>query len=188
MSTPDEPLRPGMVLSVARSRSHSFGKDAQLSIQLTKDHGIEGDIHAGPTIRHRYLARQRPDMPNNRQVHLLQSELFQALRSEGFEVGAGDMGENITTRGIDLLSLPLACLLHIGPCAVIELTGVRTPCGAIDKYKKGLKRTMIVRTPRGVGFRAGVFGVVRTSGEVSRGDVIHVELPHGVLSPLPALA
>lgn len=177
----------GAVHAVASSATHRFSKDAQLSIRLVKDHGVDGDAHAGPFIRHRYLARQQPHMPNNRQVHLIQSELFAALRGEGFEIGPGGLGENITTRGIDLLTLPLRCLLHIGSEAVVELTGLRTPCGAIDKFNKGLKRAMIMRTPGAVRFRAGVLGIVRASGEVGCGDAIGVELPSGALLPLPAI-
>jgi len=181
----------GAVHAVASSASHRFSKDAQLSIRLVKGHGVEGDAHAGPFIRHRYLARRQPLMPNTRQVHLIQSELFEALRTEGFDVSPGDLGENITTRGIDLLKLPLGSLLHIGPeagpCAIVELTGLRTPCGAIDRFKKQLKRAMIVRACDQVTFRAGVLGVVRASGEVGKGDAIAVELPRGVLVPLPAI-
>lgn len=181
----------GVVHAVASSASHHFSKDAQLSIRLVKSHGVEGDAHAGPFIRHRYIARRQPLMPNNRQVHLIQSELFEALRTEGFDVSPGDLGENITTRGIDLLKLPLGSLLHIGPeagpCAIVELTGLRTPCGAIDKFKERLKRAMIVRSGDQVTFRAGVLGVVRASGEVGKGDAIVVELPRGVLLPLPAI-
>jgi MOSC domain-containing protein YiiM len=177
---------------VASSASHRFSKDARLSIRLQKDHGDEGDAHAGPFIRHRYLARQQPLMPNNRQVHLIAFELFEALRGEGFDVHPGDLGENITTRGIDLLALPLGCLLHIGPeeaepGAIVELTGLRTPCGMIDKFRKGLKRAMIVRARDQVTFRAGVLGVVRASGEVGTGDTIAVELPRRALLPLPAI-
>jgi MOSC domain-containing protein YiiM len=126
-------------------------------------------------------------MPNDRQVHLIQSELFEALRGEGFDVHPGDLGENITVRGIDLLALPLGCLLHIGPEAVVELTGLRTPCGAIDKFKKGLKRAMIMRVRDAVTFRAGVMGVVRISGEVGKGDAICVEFPDGELLQRPAI-
>ena len=181
----------GVVQAVASSASHRFSKDLQLIIRLVNGHGVEGDAHAGPFIRHRYLARQQPLMPNNRQVHLIQSELFEALRTEGFDVSPGELGENITTRGIDLLKLPLGSLLRIGPevgpCAIVELTGLRTPCGAIDKFKEKLKRAMIVRSGDQVTFRAGVLGVVRASGEVGKGDAITVELPRGVLLPLPAI-
>lgn len=177
----------GTVVAVASSASHCFGKDVHLSIRLVKNHGVDGDAHAGPFIRHRYLARQQPQMPNNRQVHLIQSELFEALRAEGFDISSGELGENITTRGIDLLALPLGTLLHIGPDAVIELTGLRTPCGAIDKFRKGLKRAMIVRTPKAVTFRAGVLGIVNMSGDVASGDDVLAEIPSDALRPLPAI-
>jgi MOSC domain-containing protein YiiM len=118
-----------------------------------------------------------PQMPNNRQVHLIQSELFDEVKALGFVVGPGDLGENITTRGLDLTGLPLGTLLHLGDTAVVELTGLRTPCGYIDKFQKGLKRAVIVRTPGGVTFRAGVLGIVNSGGDVAANDTISVEMP-----------
>jgi len=165
------------VIAVHCDDRHRFSKPSRLSIRLIAGHGIAGDAHAGQLIQHRYQARQTPQMSNNRQVHLIQSELFEQVRDLGFTVGPGDLGENITTRALDLLGLPLGTHLHLGDTAVVELTGLRTPCGHIDKFQKGLKRVMIVRASIGVTFRAGVFGVVRASGDVAVHDVITVELP-----------
>lgn len=156
---------------------HRFSKLSQLSIRLIAGHGVEGDAHAGHFIQHRYQARQMPEMPNNRQVHLIQSELFDEVKEKGFVLGPGDLGENITTRGFDLTGLPLGTLLHLGDTAVVELTGLRTPCGYIDKFQKGLKRAMIVRAPGGVTFRAGVLGVVHSGGDVAAHDAISIEMP-----------
>jgi MOSC domain-containing protein YiiM len=96
--------------------------------------GVEGDAHAGSFVRHRYLARRQPGFPNLRQVHLIRSELFASLREVGFEVGAGDLGENITTAGLDLERMPLGTRVALGPSAIVELTGLRTPCVLIDRF------------------------------------------------------
>ena len=177
----------GTVIAVSSDISHRFSKVPKLSVKLIKDHGIEGDAHAGPFMRHRHLAKRAPKLANNRQVHLIQSELFGDLKLLGFEVRPGELGENITTRGIDLLELPLGSLLHLGNGAIVELTGLRTPCGYLDRFQKGLKRTMIVRTHAGARFRSGVLGIVRESGELMYGDVINAEPPSRPWQPLPAL-
>ena len=165
--------------------AHRFSKPVRERVRLIADHGIEGDAHAGATIRHRYLARQK--LPNDRQVHLMQAELFEDLAAAGFAVAPGELGENITTRGIDLLALPLRTRLHLGEGAVVELTGLRTPCGLIDKFRRGLKRAMILRTPEGPTFRAGVLGRVRAGGLVAAGDRITAALPEGPWERLPAI-
>jgi MOSC domain-containing protein YiiM len=165
------------VLALNCDDAHRFSKPNRLSVRLIAGHGIEGDAHAGRFIQHRHQARQMPEMPNNRQVHLIQSELFDEVKELGFVVGPGDLGENITTRGLDLIGLPLGTLLHLGATAVVELTGLRTPCSYIDKFQKGLKRAMIVRTLGGVTFRAGVLGVVNSGGDVALNDTIKVQMP-----------
>ena len=174
------------IIAVHCDDRHQFSKPPRLSIRLLAGHGIEGDAHAGRYIQHRYQARRTPEMPNNRQVHLIQSELFVELKKLGFPVGPGDLGENITTRGLDLIGLPLGTLLHLGNTAVVELTGLRTPCGYIDKFQKGLKRAMIVKTREGIGFRVGVLAVVNSDGDVAAQDTIVVELPVRRIA-LPAL-
>jgi MOSC domain-containing protein YiiM len=165
------------VIAVHCDDRHRFSKPSRLSIRLIAGYGIEGDAHAGRFIQHRYQARQKPEMPNNRQVHLIHSELFDEMRGLGFAVRPGDLGENITTRGLDLIGLPLGTLLRLGDSAVVELTGLRTPCGYIDKFQKGLKRAMIVKSQHAVTFRAGVLGVVNSSGNVAAHDAISVKMP-----------
>ena len=176
-----------VVAQVSVAEAHRFSKQAAFTVRLVAGYGIEGDAHGGATIQHRYLARQSATIPNNRQVHLIQSELFDDLRHAGFDVKPGQLGENITTRGIDLLRLPLGARLHVGASALVELTGLRTPCGYIDKFRRGLKRAMIVRRRAGVTFRAGVFGVVIKGGDVRPGDPVALEIPSGVAKPLPAI-
>jgi len=164
-------------VSVNSDDAYRFSKIARQSVRLVEGHGIEGDAHAGRFVKHRYQAKKEPLTPNRRQVHLIQSELFEEMRGFGFIIEPGDLGENVTTVGIDLLALPLGAQLHLGESAVVELTGLRMPCGLIDKFQTGLKRSMIVRTPRGVTFRAGVLGIVTSSGDVRPGDLVRAELP-----------
>ena len=133
----------GAVVAVSIDGRHRFSKISRPSIIiLTRGHGIEGDAHYGPFVRHGYLARRNPKAPNLKQVHLIPSELFDALRTSGFEVRQGDLGENIATVGLDLECLPLGTLLRLGASAMLELTGLRTPCVLIDRFKCGLKNRL----------------------------------------------
>jgi MOSC domain-containing protein YiiM len=174
------------IVAVASNAKHEFSKFSKETIKLVADHGVEGDTHAGRFIQHRYLAKKTPAAPNNRQVHLIASELFTELASNGFNVAPGDLGENVTTKGLDLTNLPLGTRLQIGNSAIIELTGLRTPCALIDHFQNGLKRTMIVkhRHPR---FRCGVLGIVRATGQIAPGDAVNVELPSTHRQTLPEL-
>ncbi len=88
------------------------------------------------------------------------------------------MGENITTRGIDLLALPRGAKLQIGGEAIVEITGLRNPCAQLDGIQQGLMAAVIGRRPDGGLIRkAGVMGIVLTGGEVRRGDTIRITLP-----------
>ena len=150
--------------------------------------GVQGDAHQGATIKHRSLAARDPKRPNLRQVHLIHSELHDELREAGFRVGAGQMGENITTRGVDLLGLPLGTRLLIGDAAVLEVTGLRSPCVQLDVIQPGLMRATLGRDHDGkVVHKAGVMSIVVSDGEVQPGDSITVELPpqpHRQLEPV----
>jgi MOSC domain-containing protein YiiM len=181
------PLRSGVVLALSMDPAHCFSKPNTRRALFVKDHGIVGDAHAGQKVQHRHLANRDAQLPNLRQVHLVQSELFAELERLGFAVGPGQLGENITTTGIDLLDLPLGTRLGIGADVVLELTGLRIPCGYIDRFQKGLKRTLIQRTPAGASFRAGVFAIVKHGGAAAPGDIIRVNVPCGTSRPLPAM-
>lgn len=168
----------GQVIHVARSESHSFRKGAEQSIRLLAGIGVEGDAHAGETVKHRSRVARDPAQPNLRQVHLIHAELFDELASAGFAVGPGDMGENITTRGIDLLALPAGTKLMIGVEAVVELTGLRNPCTQLDDFMPGLMAAVLGRDADGrIVRKAGVMGVVLGSGEVRAGDAVRAILP-----------
>jgi MOSC domain-containing protein YiiM len=175
-----------MVTAVSAQPHHGFSKAPRDSISLIQDFGVDGDAHAGAFVKHRYLARWRPRMPNQRQVHLIDDGLFDALQKEGFSIGPGELGENVTTRGVDLLRLPLATRLKLGCGAAIELRGLRTPCVLVDRFCKGLLQAL-VRKHEAPEFRAGVMAVVREGGLVRAGDLITVMLPPQPWQKLPAL-
>jgi MOSC domain-containing protein YiiM len=154
-------------------------------VRLIEGFGIEGDVHAGATTRHRYLVKKDPGRPNLTQVHLIGSELFEELAESGFTVSAGGLGENITTRGLDLTTLPLGTRLHLGTDAVVEVTGLRSPCHLINKYQAGLMKAVLGKGADGrVVRKAGIMGVVSAGGVVRPGDAIRVELPDGEHLPL----
>ena len=173
------------VIAVSRSASHSFSKRGELGIRLLQGLGVEGDAHLGVTVQHRSRVAVDPTQPNLRQVHLIHEELFDELRGQGFDVGAGQLGENITTRGIGLLGLPTGTRLHIGEQAVVELTGLRNPCVQIDRFQHGLMQAVLGRDADGRLVRkAGVMGIVLASGEVFPGDCIELRLPAHPHRPL----
>lgn len=155
-----------------------MSKVEQANILLIEGLGVEGDAHAGTTIKHRSRVRQDPSQPNLRQVHLIHAELHDELRAKGFEIAPGQMGENVTTRGIDLLGLPKGALLCIGDGAQVEITGLRNPCNQVDGIQAGLMSAVLDRDSGGNLVRkSGVMGVVRKGGSVSPGDAIVVRLP-----------
>lgn len=168
------------VIAVSARPGHHFSKTPRESITLIAGIGVEGDGHAGETVKHRSRVRANPDQPNLRQVHLIHAELFDDLRTAGHDVQPGDLGENITTRGVDLLDLPVGAVLRVGPEASVELTGLRNPCRQIDAFQAGLLRRVVGRDDRGrVVRKSGVMGVVVRSGAVRPGDPVVTELPTG---------
>jgi MOSC domain-containing protein YiiM len=168
-----------MGASVRRlSPTHSFSKSPCPSLRLLQGLGVEGDAHRGTTVKHRSRVARDPTQPNLRQVHLMHAELHDQLRTAGFDVSASQLGENITTRGLDLLSLPIGTRLRLGADAVVEVTGLRNPCVQLDHFQPGLMNAVLGRDEQGGLVRkAGVMGIVLVGGEVSVGDSIRVELP-----------
>lgn len=180
-----QPVPNVSIVAVARDGEHRFSKGPVDRIVLLKGLGVEGDAHAGRTVQHRSRVRADPTAPNLRQVHLLAAELLAELALQGFDVAPGRLGENVTTVGVDLLGLPRGTLLHLGPAAVVEVTGLRNPCAQIDALQPGLLRLVLSRGPDGeLVRRAGVMGVVVRSGAVAPGDALDVRLPAGPHRPL----
>ena len=179
-SEPASEASPASVLAVSAGPRHAFSKPNQLSIRLVEGIGVEGDAHSGATVKHRSRVARDASKPNLRQVHLMHAELFDELLAAGFRVGAGELGENVTTRGLDLLALPEGARLHLGTGAVVELTGLRNPCYQLDDFQKGLMAATLDRDADGRLVRkAGVMSIVIAGGEVLRGDAIRVVLPAG---------
>ena len=178
----------GVVTAVSRSARHTLTKPNEDKIQLLVGLGVEGDAHSGVTVKHRSRVARDPSQPNLRQVHLIHAELHDTLQKQGFSVSAGQMGENVTTRGVDLLGLPIRTRLCLGNTAVIEVTGLRNPCAQLDRIQPGLMGATLDRASDGSLIRkAGIMGVVLKGGEVRPGDPIRVELPpdpHRPLAPI----
>jgi len=168
----------GTVTAVSRAKGHRFSKSPEMSIRLLAGLGVEGDAHMGKTVKHRSRVRVDPTHPNLRQVHLVHAELHAELKAAGFKVHPGDIGENITTSGIDLLGLPTGTVLRIGGTAAVRITGLRNPCTQLDGFQQGLTAAVLDRDSQGrIVRKAGVMSVVLKGGEVIPGDPIVVELP-----------
>lgn len=178
----------GTVTAVSSSPTHTFTKPNQHHIRLLTGLGVEGDTHLGETVQHRSRVARDPSQPNLRQVHLIHAELHDELQAAGFTVSAGQMGENVTTRGVDLLALPTGTRLHLGDTAVIEVTGLRNPCLQLDRFQTGLMSAVLARDEHGNLIRkAGIMAIVLTDGEVRPNDPITIELPpepHRPLEPV----
>lgn len=173
------------VVAVSRAERHVFSKGTRESIRLIAGHGVEGDCHAGVTVKHRSRVARDPSQPNLRQVHLIHRELFDALVPLGHVVRPGDMGENVLTVGIDLLALPAGTELLLGETARVRITGLRNPCSQIEAFQAGLLAQMVEKRSDGsVVRKAGVMGIVLADGEVRPGDVIEARLPEGPLRAL----
>ncbi len=168
---------PGRVEAVSQASTHRFSKQPRMWIRLLAGLGVEGDAHLGTTVKHRSRVARDPTQPNLRQVHLLHQELLHDLEAQGFVIRPGDIGENILTRGVDLLSLPTGTVLRVGS-ASLKVTGLRNPCIQLDRFKPGLMAATLDRDAAGNLVRkAGVMAIVLTDGEVCPGDPIEVTLP-----------
>ncbi|UOR09766.1 MOSC domain-containing protein [Qipengyuania flava] len=173
------------VLSVAASSEHGFSKQVRATIEVVAGLGVAGDAHAGTTVKHCSRVRVDPTQPNLRQVHLIQGELLAELAGRGFAVGPGDLGENILTTGIDLLALPRASVLAIGPSARLEVTGLRNPCAQIEAFQPGLYAAVLDKGPDGSLIRkAGIMTIVLAGGPIMPDDEISVDLPPPPHHPL----
>ena len=169
------------VTAVHLNPIHTFSKLAQPEIQLIADQGVQGDAHCGALTQHLYRVRKDPNQPNLCQVHLLQQELLDEI-----DLAPGQLGENITTRGIELIDLPLGTVLTLGTSAMLEVTGLRTPCSQMDKLRPGLMRACFYQNSESKSVpRAGIMAIVLTGGTVLPNDPIRITLPSRPYRPLP---
>jgi MOSC domain-containing protein YiiM len=168
------------VVAVSSKETPGIPKISRPEVTLVAGLGVEGDYHAGEFVRHRSRAAKTPDLPNRRQVHIIPSELFDEMAALGITVAPGQMGENITTRGLALLDLAPGARLHLGETAVVEVTGVRNPCNQLDAVDERLLAQVAVKSDDGSIIRkAGIMGIVVAGGRVRPGDPIRVETPVG---------
>ena len=142
---------PGTVLSVNLSPKKTMRKARGTEATLVLDRGFENDAHAGDW---------------HRQVSLLAQESIDTMVAKGLDVGPGDFAENITTRGIDLLALPVGSVLRIGDGAVVEISQIGKVCHA--------KCAIYYQAGDCVMPREGLFGVVREAADVMGGDRVEV--------------
>jgi MOSC domain-containing protein YiiM len=171
----------GTILAVSRDATHRFSKPHCAEIRLLAGLGVEGDAHLGVTVQHRSRVAAAPSQPNLRQLHLIQAELFAELADAGFDLAPGELGENVTTAGLDLLALPRGTRLHLGEGAIVEVTGLRNPCLQIDRFQPGLMAAVLGRDIKGGLVRkAGIMAIVLAGGILRPGDGVRAELP-----PLP---
>ena len=187
LESPDGTLRQltGFVVAVSLSPTHSFSKPVVPRITLIEGLGVEGDAHAGATTQHRYLLKKDPGRTNLTQVHLMQSELFPELADRGFDVSAGQLGENVTTAGVDLLTLPVGTMVYLGPDAAVQVTGLRSPCSLINRFRPGLMKALIEKSDDGAVLRkSGIMGVVVSGGVIEPGAELRIELPSGEHVPM----
>ncbi len=178
-------INSGRVVAVSRSAAHTLAKANEAAVRLLVGLGVEGDAHSGATVKHRSRVARDPTQPNLRQVHLLHAELFEELAALGFALQPGRLGENVTTRGLDLLALPTGARLRLGAGAVVEITGLRNPCAQMESIQPGLMAATLGRDAEGGLIRkAGVMAIVLEAGEVRPGDAIRVQRPAGPFRPL----
>ncbi|MDT0332118.1 MOSC domain-containing protein [Nocardiopsis lambiniae] len=174
-----------IVESVSSGAKHTFGKPVRERVRLLAGLGVEGDAHLGVTVKHRSRVAVDPTRPNLRQVHLIHAELLEELAAAGFAVAPGELGENVTTRGIDLLGLSRGTVLCLGPWARVEVTGLRNPCAQIDAFSPGLLKKVVGRGPDGgIVRRAGIMGIVVAGGVVEPGMAVDAVAPEGPHLPL----
>lgn len=172
------PPKGARVESVAIDATHRFSKSVCEEIRLLEGLGVEGDAHMGETVKHRSRVKRDPTQANLRQVHLIHGELFDELAKDGFDVSSGDLGENVTTRGIALLGLPKGTLLELGETAVVEITGLRNPCHQIEDFMPGLLSKVLIHKSDGqIERKTGVMGIVKRGGRVMADDPIRVQFP-----------
>jgi len=173
------------IIAVHRHGQHQFSKNTVASVDLVEGHGVAGDAHNGVTVKHRSRVAKDPSQPNLRQVHLIHAELLDGLSARGMHVQPGQMGENITTRGIDLLGLSAGTRLSLGSSAIIEITGLRNPCGQIENFMPGLLAAVLGRDANGALIRkAGVMAIVIRGGSVAPADAITITQTPARFSPL----
>lgn len=168
----------GIVVSVSAEPGHGFSKTPRAAITLLPGLGVAGDAHCGATVRHRSRVAADPLQPNLRQLHLFPAEWLEALDARGFDLAPGGLGENLLTRGLDLLALPTGTLMRFSQGPLVAVTGLRNPCRQIEAYRQGLLAAVLDRDAEGAAvLKAGIMAVILEGGAIAPGDSIALSLP-----------
>jgi MOSC domain-containing protein YiiM len=138
------------VIAVCTSEKKGTTKTPVPEITVKENFGVAGDAHA--------------DCATHRQVSLLAEESINKMRGKGLELNYGDFAENITTRGIDLLSLPVGTRLNVGKDVVLEMTQIGKECHADCAIRQQIGDCIMPRE--------GIFAKVIRGGKVKAGDTI----------------
>jgi MOSC domain-containing protein YiiM len=176
------------VKSVSARGGHGLGKHVCAEIEVIAGQGVKGDAHCGVTVKHRSRVAKDPSQPNLRQVHLIHAELLDELATRGFSVGPGELGENVLTRGVDLLALSAGTKMLFPSGAVLQITGLRNPCVQINGHSPGLMNALLDRADDGSLIRkGGVMAIVLSAGHICAGDSVTFlssDGPHQSLEPV----
>jgi MOSC domain-containing protein YiiM len=174
-----------LVVAVSAVKKHGFSKATTNNITLLAGLGVAGDAHCGAYVQHLYDKARNPARPNLRQVHLIEQELLDQLKQDGYAVGPGQLGENITTHYLNLLELEVGTVLKLGETAQVRITGLREPCVKIDRFQRGLQKAVTARRDGYTCMKGAVMRIVIDSRTVSVGDIIHITASaSGLDSPL----
>lgn len=139
-----------LVVAVCTSRKKGTKKEPVAEVLIKEDYGVMGDAHA--------------DCLTHRQVSLLAMESIDKMRSQGFDLKPGDFAENITTEGIDLVSLPVGTKIMIGDEVILEMTQIGKECHTACAIRRQVGDCIMPRE--------GIFARVIRGGTVRPGDIL----------------
>lgn len=166
----------GKVIAVCCNPEPGLPKPVVDTVHLIENWGVEGDYHAGPLVRHRYLAKKDPTKPNMRQVLLMDAVVFADLAQNDIHIGPGMMGENITIEGLAVMQLAVGTRLAIGS-AVVEVTERRSPCYQLNGIDPRLLKAVVTKQDGQAIFKAGIMTRILQGGWVRAGDLVKVLSP-----------
>ena len=163
----------GNVIAVCKKSEPGIPKIEVEAICLLENYGIEGDYHAGKFVRHRYLARKDPTVPNVRQVLLIDTSILSNLAEQDIHLEPGMMGENLILDGISVMDLPLGTQLEVGE-VTLEMTEIRNPCYQLNESHPELLKA-VEKSGSGLDARnAGIMARILKGGWVRQGDPVRV--------------
>jgi MOSC domain-containing protein YiiM len=163
----------GTVVAVCKKAQSGIPKISVEAIHLLEGYGVEGDYHAGKFVRHRYLARKDPTVPNVRQVLIIDKIMLSYLAEQDIQLDPGMMGENLVLDGISVMDLPLGTQIEVGE-ALLELTEVRHPCSQLNGSHPQLLEAVEKSGSEPDSYNAGMMARILKGGWVHPGDSVHI--------------